>query len=67
VLWRWTGWHYRFRWLLLAYLGLVGSFGAVVLAPNLAVLVLAQSRQPYFTSQLTPAMWTEHTSGQLPK
>ncbi len=42
LLWRWTGWHYRFRWLLLAYLGLVGSFGAVVLAPNLAVLVLAQ-------------------------
>jgi MFS family permease len=42
ALWRWTGWHYRFRWLLLAYLGLVGSFGAVVLAPSLAVLVLAQ-------------------------
>lgn len=42
VLWRWTGWHYRFRWLLLAYAGLVGAFGAVVLAPNLAVLVTAQ-------------------------
>jgi predicted MFS family arabinose efflux permease len=42
VLWRWTRWHYRFRWLLLAFAGLVGSFGAVVLAPNLAVLVIAQ-------------------------
>jgi predicted MFS family arabinose efflux permease len=42
ALWHWTGWHYRFRWLLLAYVGLVGSFGAVVLAPNLAVLVTAQ-------------------------
>jgi predicted MFS family arabinose efflux permease len=42
LLWRWTGWHYRFRWLLLAYLGLVSSFGAVLLAPNLTVLVLAQ-------------------------
>ena len=26
VLWRWNGWHYRFRWLLAAYLALVGSF-----------------------------------------
>lgn len=42
ALWQWTRWHYRFRWLLLAYLGLVGSFGAVVLAPNLAVLISAQ-------------------------
>ena len=24
VLWHWTGWHYRFRWLLVAYLALVG-------------------------------------------
>ncbi len=31
-----------------------------------AVLVLAQTPQPYFTPQLTAAMWTEHTSGQLP-
>ena len=42
ALWRWTAWHYRFRWLLLAYLGLASSFGAVVLAPNVAVLVVAQ-------------------------
>lgn len=42
VLWRWTRWHYRFRWLVLSYAGLVVSFGSVVLAPNLAVLVIAQ-------------------------
>ena len=42
ILWRWTGWHYRFRWLLLCYLGLVASFAATVLAPNLTVLVAAQ-------------------------
>jgi DNA-binding NarL/FixJ family response regulator len=30
-----------------------------------AVLALAQTGQPYFTPQLTPAMWAEHTSGQL--
>jgi predicted MFS family arabinose efflux permease len=42
VLWRWAGWHYRFRWLLVAYLGLVGTFAAIVMAPNLPILVLAQ-------------------------
>ena len=42
VLWRWNGWHYRFRWLLVSYLALVGSFAGILLAPNLAVLVLAQ-------------------------
>jgi predicted MFS family arabinose efflux permease len=42
VLWRWDGWHYRFRWLLVSYLALVGTFAAIVMAPNLGVLVLAQ-------------------------
>jgi predicted MFS family arabinose efflux permease len=41
-LWAWTGWHYRFRWLLTAYLALLATFAAIVLAPNLAVLVVAQ-------------------------
>jgi DNA-binding NarL/FixJ family response regulator len=31
-----------------------------------AVLLLAQTCQPYFTPQLTAAMWTAHMSGQLP-
>jgi predicted MFS family arabinose efflux permease len=42
LLWQWEAWHYRFRWLLLAYIGLLVSFGATVLAPNVAVLVVAQ-------------------------
>jgi len=42
VLWRWNGWHYRFRWLLVAYLALVGAFAAILMAPNLAGLILAQ-------------------------
>ena len=41
-LWLWPGWHYRFRWLLAAYLALVGAFITILLAPNLPVLVAAQ-------------------------
>jgi predicted MFS family arabinose efflux permease len=41
-LWAWSGWHYRFRWLLTAYLALLVTFSLIVLAPNLAVLVIAQ-------------------------
>jgi len=41
-LWLWSGWHYRFRWLLAAYLALVGAFITILLAPNLPVLVAAQ-------------------------
>src|SRR5882724_2239359 len=42
ALWFWNGWHYRFHWLLAAYVTLAGSFGFILLAPNLTVLVLAQ-------------------------
>jgi predicted MFS family arabinose efflux permease len=42
VLWRWSGWHYRFRWLLVSYLALVGSFAGIVMAPKLPVLMVAQ-------------------------
>lgn len=42
LLWHWNGWHYRFRWLLASYLTLVATFAAIVTAPNLAVLILAQ-------------------------
>jgi predicted MFS family arabinose efflux permease len=42
ALWAWSGWHYRFRWLLIAYLALLLTFSLIVLAPNLAVLVVAQ-------------------------
>ncbi len=42
LLWRWNGWHYRFRWLLAAYLVLVATFATVVLSPSVAVLVVGQ-------------------------
>ncbi len=40
--WFWTGWHYRFCWLLLAFLALIGSFAVILLVPNLAVVIAAQ-------------------------
>ncbi len=42
TLWLWNGWHYKFRWLLAAFLALAGSFAAILMVPSLAVLVLAQ-------------------------
>ena len=42
VLWRWDGWHYRFRWLLTSYLALVATFATILLARSLAVLIMAQ-------------------------
>ena len=41
-LWYWPGWHYRFRWLLVAYLGLVAAFAVILLVPTLAVVVAAE-------------------------
>ena len=41
-LWFWNGWHYRFRWLLAAYVTLVATFACILLVPNLPVLVLSQ-------------------------
>ena len=42
VLWRWTGWHYRFGWLAVSFAVLILSFAAILLAPSLVVLVAAQ-------------------------
>lgn len=42
LLWQWTGWHYRFRWLLGAFLALVASFAALLLAPQLWIVIAAQ-------------------------
>lgn len=41
-LWQWTGWHYRFRWLLGAFLGLMFGFGTFLIASSLWLLLLAQ-------------------------
>ena len=42
LLWRWHGWHYRFRWLLAAFVLLIGSFSAILLAHELWIVVVAQ-------------------------
>jgi len=42
LLWRWPGWHYRFRWLVTSFALLILAFVAILIAPNLAVLVAAQ-------------------------
>ena len=42
ALWQWTGWHYRFRWLLGGVVGLTASFSLLLLSHNLALLVAAQ-------------------------
>jgi MFS family permease len=42
TLWLWNGWHYKFRWLLAAFVALAGSFAAILTVPSLGVLVLAQ-------------------------
>ena len=42
TLWQWTGWHYRFRWLLGAFVGLIGGFCLLLLSTNLGLLVVAQ-------------------------
>jgi predicted MFS family arabinose efflux permease len=40
--WKWAGWHYRFRWLLAAQIALTGTFGLLLLSPNLLLLIGAQ-------------------------
>jgi MFS family permease len=42
ILWKWNGWHYRFRWLLTAFIVLTASFAAILLSPQLWVVVGAQ-------------------------
>ena len=42
ILWQWTGWHYRFRWLVSGFVTLIASFLLILLAPQLWMVVLAQ-------------------------
>ena len=42
ALWRWDGWHYRFRWLAIAFGLLIVSFAAILIAPNLWAVLVAQ-------------------------
>ena len=42
ALWQWSGWHYRFRWLVTAFVLMVISFTTILVVPNLAVVLGAQ-------------------------
>jgi MFS family permease len=42
ALWRWEGWHYRFRWLAAAFVILILSFATILMSPNLVFLITAQ-------------------------
>ena len=42
ILWKWEGWHYRFRWLAGSFIAMIGSFAVLLLIPSLAVVVIAQ-------------------------
>ncbi len=42
LLWLWPGWHYRFRWLVWAYVVMTASFVVLLVVPNLWVLLAAQ-------------------------
>ncbi|MFM8468915.1 MAG: MFS transporter [Limisphaerales bacterium] len=42
LLWRWDGWHYRFRWMLAAFLALIVSYAVLLLSKSLPVLLAAQ-------------------------
>jgi predicted MFS family arabinose efflux permease len=42
LLWQWRGWHYRFRWLLTAFILLIASLATILLAQQLWLVVVAQ-------------------------
>ena len=42
ALWRWTGWHYRFSWLVTAFATLIVTFVLILTVPSLAVLIVVQ-------------------------
>ncbi len=42
LLWKWTAWHYRFNWLLCAYLLLIISFTTLLLSSELWLLITIQ-------------------------
>lgn len=42
VLWKWTAWHYRFRWLAGSFALLIVSFAVILIVPNFAGLLLGQ-------------------------
>ncbi|KAF0177990.1 MAG: Major facilitator superfamily MFS1 [Limisphaerales bacterium] len=42
LLWQWGGWHYRFRWMLAAFIALIASYVVLLLGKSFAGLLAAQ-------------------------
>jgi len=42
VFWQWTGWHYRFRFLVTSFVLMIISFAVIIVVPSLAVILVAQ-------------------------
>jgi len=42
TLWKWNGWHYRFRWLAGSFIVMVSSYTGMLLAESLFILILSQ-------------------------
>ena len=42
LLWQWSGWHYRSRWLVAAFVLMIFSFATILMVPNLIVILAAQ-------------------------
>ena len=42
ALWRWTGWHYRFSWLVGSFLLLIVCFFGLLMSPSIGLLLVAQ-------------------------
>jgi MFS family permease len=42
ALWHWTGWHYRFRWLVGGFALMTASFVVILLSPSVSMVVIAQ-------------------------
>ncbi|HMJ92024.1 MAG TPA: MFS transporter [Candidatus Acidoferrum sp.] len=42
LLWKWKAWHYRFGWLVVAYVAMTAGFVTFLVAPNLPLLIAAQ-------------------------
>jgi MFS family permease len=40
--WQWPGWHYRFRWLLTAFVSMIGCFFVILLSPLVWAVILAE-------------------------
>jgi MFS family permease len=42
LLWKWRGWHYRFRWLFAAFAVLIAGLATILLAQQLWLVIVAQ-------------------------